>query len=510
MKLPPSQIKGILCTLLVLFSLPAIAQQTGDTTRFTQSNWKGFTQVQFTLQQRNAWVVKPQKALKGNPWLWRARFPGYHSEADSLLAAEGFHIAYINTNGMFGNPESMEIWDQFYTYLLESFNLDKKVALAGVSRGGLFIYTWAKRNPQKVHCIYGDAPVCDFNSWPGGFGTGMGSKEAWEQLKVQYGFESDAQAKAYTNNPIDNLEILAREKIPILHMVSLQDQVVPTDENTLVLVNRYLHLGGIATVVPCTRGEQTLHGHHFPIETPRMVADFVKYHCLSENKEEQALRAYFENAAFTYTEITGIGHEKGCTRRDPSDVIQVGDTWYVYYTKVYGRASGYWGTIWCATSKDEGYSWQEQGEVLGLGEKNMFDSQATFTPNILYAHGKYYLYYTGVKPTPGNAKGAFENNSTIDITAIGVAVADKPEGPFTRLSAQPILKVSPEPEKFDSYRVDDAVLLYRNGLYWLYYKGRSSIHGNQGPRQTQMGAAFSKYPEGPFTKLGPSLIVRES
>lgn len=210
---------------------------------------------------------------------------------------------------------------------------------------------------------------------------------------------------------------------------------------------------------------------------------------------------------FRYAEIQGIGHEEGCTRRDPSDVIRVKDTYYVYYTKIYGRSPGYWGTLWYATSTDGGFTWQEQGEILGVGKERRFDAQATFTPNILYANGKYYLYYTGVKPTPGNENGEFENNSTTDITAIGVAVSDAPGGPFVRVNEEPILKVSVEPEQFDSYRVDDAALLYRNGLYWLYYKGRSRMHGQGGPLYTQMGVAYARYPEGPFTKYGAPLLA---
>jgi len=221
----------------------------------------------------------------------------------------------------------------------------------------------------------------------------------------------------------------------------------------------------------------------------------------------QGVKNYLESIQFQFDKISGVGYEKGCTRRDPSDVIKVGDTYYVYYTKVYGRAPGYWGTVWCASSKDEGYNWTELGEVVGLGKKNNFDSQATFTPNILYANAKYYIYYTGVKPTPANEHGEFENNSTTDITAIGLAVADKPEGPFTRVNDEPILKISPEPDKFDSFRVDDAVLFYRNGIYWLYYKGRARTHGAGGPVHTQMGVAFSKDPEGPFTKLDRPILT---
>jgi hypothetical protein len=226
----------------------------------------------------------------------------------------------------------------------------------------------------------------------------------------------------------------------------------------------------------------------------------------AQTRDIDFTREKFLKIEFLFDKVSGIGHEKGCTRRDPSDVIKVGGTCYVYYTKIYGRAPGYWGTIWYATSKDDGYNWKEQGEILGLGKKDMFDYQATFTPNIFFSEGKYYLYYTGVKPTPGNAKGEFENNSTNDITAIGVAMSDSPDGPFKRVSDEPILKVSVEPEKFDSYRVDDAALLYRNGLYWLYHKGRSRVNEAEGPAHTQMGVAYSSSPEGPFTKYSKPIL----
>lgn len=211
---------------------------------------------------------------------------------------------------------------------------------------------------------------------------------------------------------------------------------------------------------------------------------------------------------FEYHNIKGIGYEKGVTRRDPSDIICVNDIYYVYYTKVYGKGSGYWGTIWYAISSDGGVTWQEKGEVLGKGKNNNFDSFAVFTPNIIKADEKYYLFYTGVKATPGLDTVMFENNSITDITAIGCAVSKSPDGPFKRVDTEPVLKVSVEPEKFDSYRVDDAAMLYRNNKYWLYYKGRSRIHGKHGPGKTQMGVAFAKNPEGPYRKYGQPILSK--
>lgn len=233
--------------------------------------------------------------------------------------------------------------------------------------------------------------------------------------------------------------------------------------------------------------------------------------CLLQKQETlEEVKAYFAGKKFRFEEVKGIGYEKGCTRRDNSDIIKVGGKYYVYYTKVYGRSPGYWGTIWAAVSEDEGHTWTELGEVLGTGEKGQWDSQAVFTPNILEEDGVYYCYYTGVQPTPTNPKGEFENNSVNDYTAIGVAKADSPEGPFVRCGEKPVLTVSNDHNFFDSYRVDDAVMFKKDGKYWLYYKGRKYADGKNGPAHTQMGVAFANTPEGSFEKYEGNPILDQS
>ena len=225
------------------------------------------------------------------------------------------------------------------------------------------------------------------------------------------------------------------------------------------------------------------------------------------NEEEVASQSNAATTTFTYQEIPGIGIDSLYNRRDNSDVIKVGDTYYVWYSRMdRPTTAGYWATIWYATSKDEGNTWEEQGMALGLGAEGAFDSHSVFTPNILAHKGKYYLYYTGVKPTPGNAKKEFENNSETDITAIGLAVADSPEGPFVRVENNPVLEISQVAEDFDSYRIDDASLLVKDEKIWLYYKGRSIIHGKKGPGLTKMGVAIADQPEGPYKKHSEPLI----
>ena len=58
-------------------------------------------------------------------------------------------------------------------------------------------------------------------------------------------------------------------------MIGLHDSVVPPEENTFVLVDRYIHLGGPAMVYPNTRGVQKLFGHHFSIDNVNQAVGFI-------------------------------------------------------------------------------------------------------------------------------------------------------------------------------------------------------------------------------------------
>ncbi|MHA4737584.1 SGNH/GDSL hydrolase family protein [Dyadobacter sp. MSC1_007] len=247
-----------------------LAQNTEKTT-----NWNGFEKVEFTFENRGAWYVKPHKAIPGNPWVWRAHFPTWHTEMDSILLSRGFHIAYVNTNDMFAHPQAMQVWDKFYDYLVGQKQFAPKVALEGVSRGGLYVYGWAKRNPDKVSCIYAEAPVCDPKSWPGGKDKGKGSEKDWAAWLKLFNL-TEEQAANFTDIPLNDLAGLAAFKVPIVHVVGLKDEHVPMAENTDLLVKNYLALGGPVSVYPMTRGEQNLEGHHFPIEHPETFANFIE------------------------------------------------------------------------------------------------------------------------------------------------------------------------------------------------------------------------------------------
>ena len=240
-----------------------------------KSEWHGFTRYSFQLDRRECRIIVPMKAAPGNPWIWRARFPDWHYEMDSMLVRKGFHVVYISADLLLGSPKCVEVWSSFYKYLTTQYGLNKKAVLEGVSRGGLYVYNFAKKYPERVSCIYAEAPVCDFKSWPGGKGKSKGDSAEWGRLKVAYNFSSEKEALEFADNPIDHLEKLAQAKVPVFHSIGLNDSIVPPEENTYKLINRYIRLGGPATVYANTVGPQTLQGHHFPIDNLKAGVDFI-------------------------------------------------------------------------------------------------------------------------------------------------------------------------------------------------------------------------------------------
>ncbi|MHC4993825.1 MAG: glycoside hydrolase family 117 protein [Planctomycetota bacterium] len=205
---------------------------------------------------------------------------------------------------------------------------------------------------------------------------------------------------------------------------------------------------------------------------------------------------------FRYQPITGLGYEEGVNRRDPSSIIKVGDLYYIWYTRCTDeRYTWLNADIWYATSPD-GVNWTERGPAVRRGPKGAWDDYSVFTCNILVAEGGYYLCYQA---------------ETIDghgVNVVGMAKADSPDGPWTKLT-EPILRTTPggewetdpdRPDKrrdqvkgpWDSAAVHDPGIIPRWGKYWLYYKGHGI--GDTIYADSKWGVAVADHPEGPYVK----------
>lgn len=261
-----------LLSLALMASLSGVAQAGEPWPAGTTDTWHGYVRHHFTVEGCPAWVVEPKEAAAGHPWTWCMEFPDAFTERTGVLEllAKGFHHAHIAVGNTHGSPTAVKQFVAFHK-ILQAHGLAEKAALIGISRGGLYCYNFAADNPSLVLCIYGDAPVCDFKSWPGGKGKGTGSRGDWEALIKNYGFKDEAEALAYKKNPVDQLEPLARAKIPLIHVVGDADKVVPPDENTGLIAERYRKLGGNIQVI----GKPGCDHHPHGLDDPKPVVDFI-------------------------------------------------------------------------------------------------------------------------------------------------------------------------------------------------------------------------------------------
>lgn len=106
-----------------------------------------------------------------------------------------------------------------------------------------------------------------------------------------------------------------------------------------------------------------------------------------------------------------------------------------------------------AYSSDNLADWQYEGQVYSGDNPQSWTLKNYWAPEVYEIDGKYYLFFSA--DWKENPTGELEN------FRIGVAVADKPTGPFLEISDKPL---------FDpGYPIIDANILQHDGKTYLYY-----------------------------------------
>ena len=233
-------------------------------------NFYGFPLTNFDFKGNACKLVRPKRVAPGAPWVLRARFWGHEPQTDIALLERGFHIAYCDVANLFGGPEAVKQWNEFYGLMTQA-GLSKKVVLEGMSRGGLIIYNWAEKNPEKVACVYADAPVLDGKSWPGGLGKGKGSASDWETFKKVYRLKNEKDISKFKGNPIQKIESIAKGGYPMMHVCGAADVVVPIEENTKPFEDGIKAHGGTIEVIY----KEGIGHHPHSLENPGPIVDFI-------------------------------------------------------------------------------------------------------------------------------------------------------------------------------------------------------------------------------------------
>ena len=231
-----------------------------------KSQWEGFDRYDFICNARRAIVVAPRKVAEGRPWIWRPAFFGAFPSVDKALLEKGFHVVYYDLTHLYGSPRAQRLGTDFYEVMCRYYRLSPKVTLEGFSRGGLFAFNWAANNPDKVACIYVDAPVCDMlyfsENW---------ERDFWKGFLAEWGL-TEENAKDFKGNPIDNLAPLAAAGIPVMGVCGDSDKIVPYEKHMKIAAERYRALGGNVEIILKPGCDH----HPHSLDNAEPVVDFPK------------------------------------------------------------------------------------------------------------------------------------------------------------------------------------------------------------------------------------------
>ena len=193
--------------------------------------WHGYDSFRFEIEGIECIVVSADSPLKGNPWIWRARFFNADPALDLAMLRNGVHLVHTDITDLAGGPEAMRRMDRFYDYLVEKLNFSPAPILESYSRGALPALNWGIRNPEKLSMLILDSPLCNLKSWP---------KSAFErELCRKAGVLAEDFSIVPEWNPVENLAPLIQKKVPVTLIYEEKDNVIPIRDNAALLLELF-------------------------------------------------------------------------------------------------------------------------------------------------------------------------------------------------------------------------------------------------------------------------------
>jgi len=201
--------------------------------------------VEFLVGSSKCFVLDANSSNQNKPWVWFAptlpRHPDpSHSWYIDKLLEKAISFAGCDQGEVRGSPKSVDRFTNFYMEMVDR-GYSKQPILLGQSRGGFMMLSWAVKNPKKVKAFAGIYPVLNLRSWP--------ITRNLSTTLADFEIDQDTFLKTVDlHNPIHQLEALARAKVPLYMVHGDSDRIVPLEENTQIVINRYTKLGGEAEV----------------------------------------------------------------------------------------------------------------------------------------------------------------------------------------------------------------------------------------------------------------------
>ena len=239
--------------------------------------WNGYRHQWIPFEGHDGRIVLPKEGTENGYFAIKTAYFGAFPQALEIpLLEKGFHICHINNDNRFGTDADLDRDARFIRHVQAEFGLKNKCVPIGMSCGGLIAIKLAAKYPELISCLYLDAPVINYMSWPCGFGIGgLKRSDKFSEILKALELKDISQLLAYRDMPLDVLPKLIENKIPIVMSSGDSDQHVPYCENGIFVEQAYKDAGVEIEVYIKPGGDHHPHG----LPDPKVLVDFVLRHC---------------------------------------------------------------------------------------------------------------------------------------------------------------------------------------------------------------------------------------
>lgn len=231
----------------------------------------------FEFEGKRAIVVFPHTKNIRKSIILKTEYWGAFPDIEIKLLERGFHVAYVENESRFAAVSDCDRKARFVEFLAEKYCLDKKCVPVGMSCGGAHAVRFAGFYPQLVSCVYIDAPVLNYCSFPGKIGNEE-CEYIWENefLKV-YPDIKRYQLVNFSEHPLCSIDSLIRNKVPVLMVYGTEDSSVIYEENGRLLELAYE--GEQNPLLTCIRVEHRAHHPHGMTDDNTPIVDYIDKRC---------------------------------------------------------------------------------------------------------------------------------------------------------------------------------------------------------------------------------------
>ena len=233
--------------------------------------WNDFNDKDFIFAGREAKIVYPSGDANGKILLkteYLDAFPNF----DIAMLKRGYHLIFIKHESRWAPDEEIEIMADFIKHCAKELNASEKVIIEGMSCGGLQGARLAEEYPELCAVLYLDNPVLNILSM---YGLGECAEPAVSTFRREIINTFDVDNSTILNfrkSPIDKMEKLIENNIPILLIYGNADFVVVYRENGKVLEDYYKANRGNIKVICRSMAKHHPHG----LDNPEPIINFVE------------------------------------------------------------------------------------------------------------------------------------------------------------------------------------------------------------------------------------------